>query len=95
MHDDKLKSDVQRGQRASNIVNDELMTEATKHIDAEIYRMFLAVHPSDKDGLAFVRGMQYFHQKYQAFLKKAIEDGKMATLEIERRKKTLKERFLG
>lgn len=90
-----LDQAVQRGQRASNLVNDDLMAEATKHIDAEVFRMFLAVHPSDKDGLAFVRSMQYFHQKYQAFLKKAIEDGKMATLEVERNKKTLKERFLG
>lgn len=90
-----LDKDIHRGQRAALIINDDLIKEAREHIEAELWRMFKEATPSDKDSLAFIKGMQYFHAKYFAFFERAVNDGKMAKLNLENKKKTIKERFLG
>ena len=92
---DKLQHAITRGQRAKNILDDSLFSEASDHIDAECFRLFKATHPTDSEALSHIAGIQYLHSKYKAFLKAAVTDGKMAQLEVERRKKTLKERVFG
>lgn len=90
-----LDKSINRGNRAGVLLKDQLIIEAREHIEAELWRMFKEATPSDKDSLAFIKGMQYFHAKYFAFFERAVNDGKIAKLNLENKKKTLKERFLG
>ena len=92
---DKLAQEIDRGERAKRLLSDDLITEAKEHIEAELWRMFKEVPPQDADTLAFVKGMQYFHGKYFSFFTKAVTDGKLAQINAETRKKTLRERVFG
>jgi hypothetical protein len=84
---DNLGKDIQRGQRAANILADDLVQEAFAHIDAELWRLFKSVTPSDKDDLAYIRQMQYMREKFAAFFNNVVSNGKMASLEVERQSK--------
>jgi hypothetical protein len=84
---DKLADALNRGHRAQNILNDELFAQASDHIDAECFRLFKATHPTDTEALSQIAGIQYLHTKYKAFLKSAVNDGKLAQVEIERESK--------
>lgn len=84
---DKLQTAIDRGHRAHNLVNDSLFAEAKDHIEAELWRKFCETSPSDAEALKFIKGMQYLHTKYIAFLTRAIQDGKMAQAEVERESK--------
>ncbi len=74
---------------------DPLMVEAKEHIEAELWRLFKAAVPTDFEALSQIKSMQYMHVKYEAFLKSCINEGKLATLEIEREKKTLRQKVFG
>ena len=89
---DRLEKDIQRGQRAANLLADDLMVEAKAHIEAELWRKFQELAPSAKTELEFVKAMQYFHGKYFAFLQQAIVSGKLAQINLEAKKKSLRER---
>ena len=91
----KLDIDIERAQRAETIMNDPVMVEAREHIESELWRLFKSAVPTDFEALSQIKSMQYMHAKYEAFLKTCISDGKMARIEIERKKKSLRERFLG
>ncbi len=85
---------IRRAERAAALLADPLFAEAREHIEAECWRMFKELAPTDTEGMAQVKGMQYMHAKYIAFLNKAINDGKMARAEVERKKKpTFLDRF--
>lgn len=90
---DKLQTTIDRGHRAKALLADDLFAEAAEHIDAECYRLFKASHPTDAEALAQIAGIQYLHTKYKAFFTRVLTDGKMAQLELEHRKKTLKQRL--
>lgn len=92
---DKLQHDIDRAQRANAILSEPLMAEAREHIEAELWRLFKATAPTDFEALSQIKSMQYMHTKYEAFLKSCVNDGKVATLELDRRRKTVKERILG
>jgi hypothetical protein len=92
---DKLQTAIDRGHRAKNILDDALFAEASDHIDAECFRKFKEAHPTDTEALQQIAGIQYLHTKYKAFLNAALQDGKMASLEVERKKKSLRERLIG
>ncbi len=76
--------DISRAERAKAILNDELMIEAQKTIEAEFFRLFKTIHPTDVEGLTQLKGMQYLHEKYLAFLNSIINQGKLAKLELNR-----------
>lgn len=92
---DKLQRDIQRGERAKRLLSDDLITEARAHIEAELWRLFKDTLPSDDAALKHIKAMQYFHGKYVAFFESAVTNGKLAAINLEAKKKTLKERFLG
>ena len=92
---DKLQHDIDRANRAEQIMNDPLMVEARETIEAELWRLFKSSVPTDFEALSQIKSMQYMHTKYEAFLKTCISDGKLARMELERKKKSLRERFLG
>jgi hypothetical protein len=90
---DKNQTAIDRAERAKRLLSDEILIEAREHIEAELWRMFKEAGPKDNETLSFVKAMHYFHIKYNAFLDKAVTDGKMARLNIESKKKPLRERF--
>jgi hypothetical protein len=92
---DKLEDDIRRGQKAADLLNHELIAEARAHIEAELWRKFQELSPSDKAGLEMVKGMQYLHGKYFAFFQQAITNGKLASINLEAKKKSLRERVFG
>jgi hypothetical protein len=92
---DKLHDDITRGHRAENLLGDDLIAEAKAHIEAELWRKFQELAPSDTKSLEFVKAMQYMHAKYFAFFQQAVVNGKLAQINLEAKKKSLKERVFG
>jgi hypothetical protein len=94
---DKLSDAINRGHRAQRILEDELFAQASDHIDAECFRKFKETPPTDVEALSQIAGIQYLHGKYKAFLKAAVNDGKLAQIEVERvsKLKRLAGKFLG
>jgi hypothetical protein len=92
---DKLEDDIRRGQKAADLLNHELIAEARAHIEAELWRKFQELAPSAEDELKFVKAMQYFHVKYFAFFTQAVVNGKLAQINLEAKKKGIRERLFG
>ena len=92
---DKTEREIQRGERAKRLLADDLVSEAKAHIEAELWRLFKETLPDDTYALQHIKGMQYFHAKYFAFFERVVIDGKIAQLNLEAKKKTLKERVFG
>lgn len=92
---DKTEEAIRRGHKAKQILDDDLVKEANEHIEAELWRLFKETSPRDKDALEHIKAMQYFHVKYWAYLNRVIADGKIAQINLEAKKKTLKERVFG
>lgn len=88
---DKSEREIQRGLRAKQILDDDLVKEAFAHIDAELWRLFRDTPPKNGEDLTFIRQMLYISEKFRMFLSKAVTDGKMAELKI-KEKKSLGER---
>ena len=92
---DKTEREIQRGERAKRLLADDLVSEAKAHIEAELWRLFKDASPDDTYALQHIKGMQYFHAKYYAFWESAVTNGKLASISLEAKKKTLKERVFG
>lgn len=90
-----IEKDFERGQRAERLLNDDLVKEARAHIESEIIRLFKAATPTDIEALSQIKAMEYFSGKFFAFLERTVKDGRIAQFELERRKKTIKERVSG
>jgi hypothetical protein len=90
-----LEKDIARGLRAKQILEDDLMVEACAHIEAELWRAFKEVKPNNAEDLMHVRQMQYMHTKYREFLNNAVSNGKLAQINLEAKKKSLKQRVFG
>lgn len=83
---------VTRANEAARIWDSRLMKEAREHIEQSLMRGFASTPLRDDEGLRHIRGLYEAHKAYESFFKQAMEDGKMARIEIER-KKTLAERL--
>ena len=92
---DKLEQDIRRGEEAARLLDHNLIKEANEHIEAELWRMFKDTTPQDLQTLEFVKAMQYFHGKYWAYFQQAVTNGKLASINLEAKKKTFRERFFG
>lgn len=92
---DKLENDIRRGIAADQLLKNELVQEANAHIESELWRMFKDVSPSDSQSLEFIKSMQYFHGKYWAFFQQVVTNGKIAQINLEAKKKSLKQRIFG
>ena len=88
-----FEEDIRRGHKAEDFLKHELIAEAKAHMESELWRKFQELAPSDKASLEFVKAMQYFHAKYFAFFAQAVTNGKLAQINLEAKKKSLKERF--
>ncbi len=92
---DKTEEAIRRGHKAKQILDDDLVKEAHEHIESELWRLFKETSPSDKDTLEHIKAMQYFHVKYWAYLNRVLADGKIAQINLEAKKKSIKERIFG
>ena len=90
-----LDKEIQRGHRAKQILDDDLVKDARNHIEAELWRLFKETSPQETKTLEFLKAMQYYHSKYFAYFEKAITDGKIAQINLESKKKTIRERIFG
>lgn len=89
---DKTGLEIQRGIKAQNILGDDLWKEACDHVEGEIFRLWKETTPQDKETLEHIKAMHYFHSKYQAFFMKCVTDGKIAQINLEAKKKSLKDK---
>ena len=80
-----------RGLEAERLWSDELMVEARAHIRSTIIEKWANSPMDDIDGREKLRYLLHVHEMYDRFFRRAIEDGKLATLEAERKKKGLRE----
>ena len=90
-----MEKEIQRGHRAKQLLEDDLMIEARQLIDAKLADQFRKCAPNDSDGLMHVRQMQYIHDKYWEFLTAVISNGKVAQINLGAKKKTLRQRVFG
>jgi len=90
-----LEKQISRGIRAKQILDDELMVEAKQLIDAKLADQFKKCAPNDAEALMHVRQMQYMHEKYWEVLTAVITNGKVAQINLEAKKKTLRQRVFG
>ena len=90
-----IEKDIQRGLRAKQILEDDLMTEASAHIESELWRVFKEAKPNDAEALMHIRQMQYMHTKYQEFLRAAVANGRVAQINLDAKKKSLRQKVFG
>ena len=90
-----MEKEIQRGHRAKQLLEDDLMIEARQLIDAKLADQFRKCAPNDSDGLMHVRQMQYIHDKYWEVLTAVVSNGKVAQINLEAKKKTLRQRVFG
>lgn len=89
---DDLELRVRRAQEAQRIWDHEIMREARAHIEAALMKGFANTPLRDDEGLRRIRGLYEAHKAYESFFRAAIDDGKMAELEVQR-KRPLMERL--
>lgn len=82
-----------RAQEAQLIWESQIMREAREHIERVLVKGFADTPLRDDDGLRRVRMLFEAHKAYESFFRAAIDDGKMARIEIERKKRSLVSRF--
>lgn len=90
-----LQQEIERGERAKQLLADDLVIEAREHIEAELWRVFKDIAPSDAENLRHIKSMTYFHQKYFQYFERVVANGKIAQINLEAKKKTLRERMFG
>ena len=89
---DELENRIRRSDEAARIWNDPLMVEARETIEAEIVAKFKECGVRDVDSLTTIKLMQHVHTLYDRFFKTALDDGKIARIELAK-KKRLKDYF--
>lgn len=83
---------VLRANEAARVWDSRIMKEAREHIEQALMRGFASTPLRDDEGLRRIRGLWEAHKAYDSFFKAALEDGKLAKIEIER-KKSMRERL--
>ena len=90
-----IEDDIRRGLKAKEIVNNDLVVEGFAHIEAELFRKFQELSPSDEKSLMFVKHMLYMHGKYKEFFHQVMVNGKLAQVNLDAKKASIKERIFG
>ena len=80
---DKAEESIRRAMRAKAILEDALVVEALEHIEAECFRLFQGLAPTDVDGMQQVKAMHYYLGKFKGFLEKAVKDGALAKAQLD------------
>lgn len=77
---------IRRAEEAKRLLDHPLLKEAFGHVENECWRMFKELAPTDIDGIAQVKAMQYMHTKYAAFLRSVIVNGAVEKLQLEEKR---------
>lgn len=81
---DDLEKRDRRAQEAERIWASEIMKEAREHIEKALMKGFADTPLRDDEGLKRIRMLYEAHKAYESFFRAAIDDGKMARIEIKR-----------
>lgn len=81
---DELEKRERRAQEAERIWSSDIMKEARLHIEKALMKGFADTPLRDDEGLRRIRMLYEAHKAYESFFRAAIDDGKMAQLEIKR-----------
>ena len=81
---DELEKRDRRAQEAERIWSSDIMKEAREHIEKSLMKGFADTPLRDDEGLKRIRMLYEAHKAYESFFRAAIDDGKMARIEIKR-----------
>lgn len=81
---DELEKRERRAQEAERIWSSDIMREAREHIERALVKGFADTPLRDDEGLKRIRMLFEAHKAYESFFRAAIDDGKMARIEIKR-----------
>lgn len=83
------ESQVRRADRARRLLEDELVKEAREQIERTLWETFKASPLRDVEGREKLRLMQDVADKFFGYLAAVVQDGELAKLDIESKKKGL------
>lgn len=83
---------IRRAQEAERIWSSEIMSEARETLEKALVAGFAKTPLRDDEGLRRVRMLYEAHRAYESFFRAAIDDGKLAQIDMER-KQSFKERL--
>lgn len=85
-----MEADVRRGQRAQEVLDNEIYVEAHAAVDAEIVRLWRdSRDPKDREQLHALLGL---HQKIKTAMEAVMRSGEIAAAELAR-KRSVSDRF--
>jgi hypothetical protein len=84
MDDLKARQEGERGWKAQELLDNEVLKEALVAIDAEIVAQWLACPARDKDGKEALWQLRKVSEKFQALLVGYVQTGKLASDNLKR-----------
>jgi hypothetical protein len=84
MNEPDLRQDQTRGQRAAELLHNELMQEALAAIKAEVVKQWTDCPARDTEGKEALWQLNKTAQKFENILRGYIETGKLATEQMKR-----------
>lgn len=79
-----IRQDQTRGQRAADILENEVYQEAMKAIHEEVFAQWMACPARDKEGKEALWQLAKTAQKFEALFRGYVETGKLATEQLKR-----------
>lgn len=79
-----LREDQTRAQRAADILNNEVFSEALKAIRDEVFATWIACPQRDAEGKEALWQLAKTADKFEGLLRGYIETGKLATEQLKR-----------
>lgn len=78
----KLRQQARRGDRARDILEDELTVDAFKVIEAQIFQQWLATKPDEEETRERLYRLALVHDDYKGILKAALANGELAKKQL-------------
>lgn len=88
-----LEEEIARGQRAERLLNDELVSEAFAKIEGAIVEQWKSSPVRDTEGQQQLRIMLGLLDRLRGHFTEVVTTGRMASIQLETKRKTLKERI--
>lgn len=82
MNDRDLQRDLDRGEHAQRLLNDQLLQDALNAIKAEVVKTWVDCPARDKEGKEALWQLAKTADKFEALLKGYIETGKLAAANL-------------
>lgn len=78
----KLRQQARRGDRAREILEDELTVDAFKVIETQLFQTWLATKPDEVETRERLYRLALVHDDYKGLLQKAISNGDLAKKDL-------------